>query len=359
MTQSDRLSDYWSATIARRLWLIASMFYIGALLTNLAFVLGGECGFAFILGAQPLFVGMILVLLVFEWWAYRRFGANMTRRTGVGLLIAHMVLFEVTLAVDCTATTTLLYLLIPFMAYLFVNKWTAIGLAILYSIWFATYFRVFRVDPIGDYLFRAVIFELSMVFSLAMASIVKGVLVSQAQERRLHGELENAHHQLEAYATQVKELGATQERNRLARDIHDSIGHYLAAVTVQLEKALAFRESDPEKSERAILDAKQAARDALRDVRRSVGALRQSSEFFSLTTSLQDLVRRSSNDLTLDLKVEGDEIGYSKSALMALYRVAQEGLTNVQRHSSADRARITLRMDNEKGTLAVHDDGKG
>ena len=352
--------DYWSTAMSRRFWLIASLFYVGALLTNLAFVLGKECGFAFIPGAQPLYVGMIGVLLVFELWAYRRFGANMTRRTGVGLLIAHMVLFEVTSAVDCTATTTFLYLLIPFMAYLFINKWSAIGLAVLYSIWFAAYFQVFRVDPLGDYVFRFVVFELSIVFGLGMASVVKEVLFSQAKERRLHAELEKAHHQLEDYASQVKELGATEERNRLASDIHDGIGHYLTAVTVQLEKALAFRLRDPSESEQAILDAKQAAQDALRDVRRSVGALRQSAEFFSLITALQDLVGRSSNDrLTVHLRVEGAEEGYTKSVLMALYRIAQEGLTNVQRHAEANQAKITLRMSNETAALTVDDNGKG
>ncbi len=352
--------DYWSEAMSKRFWLIASMFYVGALLTNLAFVLGNECGFAFIPGAQPVYVGMIAVLLAFEWWAYRRFGANITRRVGVGLLVAHMVLFEVTSAFDCAATAVFLYLLIPFMAYLLINVWASIGSAAMYSIWFATYFQVFRIDSIEDYIFRTVIFELAMVFSIAMASVVKGVLVSQAEERRLHFELENAHHQLEAYATQVKELGATEERNRLARDIHDGIGHYLAAVTVQLEKALAFRLRDPSESERAILDAKQAAQDALRDVRRSVGALRQSTEFFSLTTALQDLVRRSSTDrLTVDLKVAGDEVGYSNSTLMALYRVAQEGLTNVQRHAEADQVKINLRIGKETAALTVYDDGKG
>ena len=129
---------------------------------------------------------------------------------------------------------------------------------------------------------------------------------------------------------------------------------------MQLEKALAFRLRDPSESERAILDAKQAAQDALRDVRRSVGALRQSTEFFSLTTALQDLVRRSSTDrLTVDLEVAGDEVGYSNSTLMALYRVAQEGLTNVQRHAEADQVKINLRIGKETAALTVYDDGKG
>ncbi len=360
MTHREQLSDYWSTAMSRRFWIIASLFYAGALLTNLAFVLGDNCGFAFIRGAQPLFMGMILVLVVFEWWAYRRYRANMTSRTGIGLLIAHMVLFEVTSAFDCAATTTFLYLLIPFMAYLYLDKWSAIGLAAVYSVWFATYFQVFRVDSFDDYLFRFVVFELGIVLGLAMASAVKEVLVSQAEERRLHSELENAHDQLEAYATQVKELGASEERNRLARDIHDGIGHYLAAITVQLEKALAFRSRDPSQSERAILDAREAARDALRDVRRSVGALRESAEFFSLAEALQDLVRRSPNDgLNVDLKIEGAGLDYSIPSLLALYRVAQESLTNVSKHASASRTNILLQMGDETAMLTVEDNGTG
>ena len=71
----------------------------------------------------------------------------MTQRAAVGLIVAHMALFELTAAVDCVATATFLYLLVPFMAYLLLNKWAAIGLAVLYSVWFSTYFRLFRSDP--------------------------------------------------------------------------------------------------------------------------------------------------------------------------------------------------------------------
>ena len=63
--------------------------------------------------------------------------------------------------------------------------------------------------------------------------------------------------------------------------------------------------------------------------------------------------------LQVPLKVEGDEIGYSRSALMALYRVSKEGLTNVQRHAAADQTRITLRLGNETAALTVDDNGKG
>jgi len=131
-------------------------------------------------------------------------------------------------------------------------------------------------------------------------------------------------------------------------------------VTVQLEKALAFRVNDPAKSEQAIRDAKQAARDALSDVRRSVAALRQTAEFFSLTLALQELVRQSANGgLAVELHVEGDEGVYAKSSLMTLYRLAQEGLTNIQKHAQASTVRIKVCLGSETAVLIIHDDGKG
>jgi signal transduction histidine kinase len=74
---------------------------------------------------------------------------------------------------------------------------------------------------------------------------------------------ERSYAQLRAYATQVSELSAAAERNRLARDIHDGLGHHLTAIAVLLEKATAFRDRSPEVAQRA-----------LDDVRRSVRALR-------------------------------------------------------------------------------------
>ena len=79
-----------------------------------------------------------------------------------------------------------------------------------------------------------------------------------------------------------------------------------------------------------------------------------------LTDALQDLVRHSPGDgLRIDLRVEGAESVYAEPSLLALYRVAQESLTNVQRHSQADRAEITLRMGDETAVLTVEDNGKG
>ena len=77
-------------------------------------------------------------------------------------------------------------------------------------------------------------------------------------------------------------MAAAEERNRVARDIHDSVGHSLAVVNVQLEKALVFHQREPDVAEQAIKDARRAAKEALGDVRASVRTLRQLNEMFSL-----------------------------------------------------------------------------
>jgi signal transduction histidine kinase len=169
---------------------------------------------------------------------------------------------------------------------------------------------------------------------------------SRQQMRQLLVELEASHRQLQGYADRVAELAAAAERNRLAREIHDSLGHYLTAISIQLEKAQAYRQRDPDEADQAIRDAKQTARAALQDVRQSVGALRGAEDRFSLRQSLSELVSRVEGAmLAIECHVEGDETDYARPALMALYRAAQEGLTNVQKHAHAEHVLLHVQLN--------------
>jgi signal transduction histidine kinase len=183
---------------------------------------------------------------------------------------------------------------------------------------------------------------------------------SRARAEELLAELEVSHQQLKDYAGQVAELATTRERNRLARDIHDSLGHYLAVINVQLEKALAFRAKKPREADQAVSDAKQLASEALQDVRRSVSALRAAGELPELIPSLATLVERVRSDHCLvELHIEGSEDGFSKPGLLTLYRAAQEGLTNIQKHAGASHAWIELHFGEQEATLSLRDNGRG
>lgn len=156
------------------------------------------------------------------------------------------------------------------------------------------------------------------------------------------------------------ELAATEERNRLARDIHDSLGRRLTIVNIQLEKALAYKERNPDEAEQALLDAKEAASGALRDVRRSVRSLRDAEDGFSLQAALEELVAGMGNGrFTIQYQFTGAEESYSRPVLMALYRSAQEGLTNIQKHAQATAVKLAVYLEEEEGKLILQDDGQG
>lgn len=304
--------------MSARFWPVAILFYLCALAAGLTYVVNDQCGFAFFPGRADVFVGVILFLIGFEIWAYRRYGAVMTRRVGIGLLLARMVLIEAAMSVDCSAFSAFLYMFIPFLAYFFLNRWASLALAGLYFGWFSINFSLFRCNggcDFDQFVDQMLMFGLAILWGVVMAGLVRAAEASRVRAQQLLIELEQSRQQLKAYAAQAWELATAEERNRLARDIHDSIGHYLAGVNIQLEKALTFHQRDPAASEQAMHEAKRAAREALQDVRQSVRALRHSSELFSLSTALEDLAAHWRNGrMAIALNIEGDEAGYSKAA---------------------------------------------
>jgi signal transduction histidine kinase len=185
----------------------------------------------------------------------------------------------------------------------------------------------------------------------------------QARERteRLMLKLEEANVQLATYATQAEELAVTQERNRLAREIHDNLGHYLTIVNVQIEAAKVVMDSEPARALDALNKAQELAKKGLTRVRESVAALRESPvSNRPLHEAIASLVKETqSTGIITEFKVTGvPQVLENKSAL-ALYRAVQEGLTNVRRHARASRVDVLLDFQPRIVRLEVKDNGVG
>ena len=207
---------------------------------------------------------------------------------------------------------------------------------------------------------RDYIFVLILAFILTMAYQAKRERANRLRVEKLLSELETSHRQLQDYAEKVAELATIEERNRLARDIHDSLGHYLTVINVQLEKAIAFRDRNQQEADQAVRDSKRLASEALQDVRRSVSALRNTQETFPLIQSVTGLVNNlRSGKLSIELEIEGSEEGFSQQSLMTLYRAAQEGLTNIQKHSQASCAVVSFKFNDQLASLCIVDNGQG
>jgi signal transduction histidine kinase len=185
----------------------------------------------------------------------------------------------------------------------------------------------------------------------------------QARERaeQLMEELEKANVQLAAYATQAEELAMTQERNRLAREIHDSLGHTLTIVNVQIEAAKAVMETDPDRALESINKAQEMAHNGLTQVRESVTALRESPvSNRPLDEAISSLVQEAqASGIVTEFKVAGESQTLEKKVALALYRATQEGLTNVRRHAHASRVDVLLDFQPDEVRLELKDNGVG
>jgi signal transduction histidine kinase len=312
--------------------------------------------------AIVLIIVATVILLCIDRVEYWRYGEETPRTVAIVLLIVRAILIETVSQIDHFSFSAFLYLIMPLLACLYFGMRAGYALAtvalLLYIVKHALRHSFsFNTTNEMEYLF---IFTIGLVFVLMMARAVLTERASRARAERLLAALESSHQQLKLYSEQVADLAATRERNRLARDIHDTLGHYLTVINVQLEKAQAFRKKKPEEADRAVSDARRMAGEALQDVRRSVGALRQTEELFAFWPSVNALIEQfRSEQYQLTLHVEGHEEGFSKQRLLTLYRVIQEGLTNIRKHAQARNVQLDLWFGEQEASLSLYDDGRG
>jgi len=180
-------------------------------------------------------------------------------------------------------------------------------------------------------------------------------------ESKARSELAEANLKLREYAVQAEELAVARERNRLAREIHDGLGHYLTAINIQIKAAAAVSAQDPRLAGEALSKAQSLAEEALADVRRSVSALRadpSTSRPLSETLALL-LGELKSNQVQTQFVLEGAPRPLDPQADFTFYRAAQEGITNVRKHANARKVVLTLTYGPRSVRLVLRDDGVG
>ncbi|UFP96219.1 sensor histidine kinase [Gloeobacter morelensis] len=211
---------------------------------------------------------------------------------------------------------------------------------------------------------QAVVLHLTLSAALAFGTALLFVLLlvnAMLAEYANRQKLALANRQLRAYAQRIEDQATLQERNRIARDIHDSLGHSLTALNMQMEMALAWMPLAPQRAQGYLADAKRLGTASLQAVRQSVSALRSDPlHNRSLAQSLGELAGtfEQTTGIALDCRVALDaeptpEVG------AAIFRIVQEGLTNICKHSGAKAVLLEVFSRSDGVHLLLADDGSG
>jgi signal transduction histidine kinase len=206
------------------------------------------------------------------------------------------------------------------------------------------------------------IFLAGQMFIVAFTQMAANEEKARKQVERLVDEVAAANERLREYALQVEELTITKERNRMAREIHDGVGHHLTTVNIQIKAAEAVMEKDPQKALEALKIAQNQAQQALVDVRQSVATLRRSpEEYLPLRQRIEKIVSDSQSDgLNIHFACEGHPRSLSPQVELTLYRAVQEGINNTHKHAQASELDIKLwYTDNQTILLEMKDNGIG
>lgn len=159
-----------------------------------------------------------------------------------------------------------------------------------------------------------------------------------------------------------RDLGVLEERNRVAREIHDTLAQGFTGIVLQLEAAEQALQEGPDDVMEHLVRARELARDSLQEARRSVWdmvpqTLEQRSLDTALSEVIQDFAETGPEDASFD--VEGQKRFLQPSVETALLRICQESLTNLRRHANASTVSVNLRFDQDLVQLTVTDDGTG
>ena len=205
-------------------------------------------------------------------------------------------------------------------------------------------------------------FNASLIRILALGAVGFMVTELRDQQRIERKALEEANRKLEEYALASERLAASRERNRIARELHDTLAHTLSGLAIQLEAVETVIDQDNAQLKSMIDRARTTVRNGLGETRRSLKALRASPlDDLGLTLALQRLAddagRRGTVLVHTALPKEYPD--WSENLEEGVYRIAQEALENIVRHARTSSADLELKGNNEYLRLTISDNGRG
>jgi signal transduction histidine kinase len=180
------------------------------------------------------------------------------------------------------------------------------------------------------------------------------------KNRELLQDLHQVNTDLQFAMDDIAELSVVEERMRLSRDLHDSAGHHLTAISIQLDKAVAYQDINEKDSMEAVQNARNSAGEALKEVRQFISGLKDNQDSFSFSQKAEmlfDSMAREGREIVWE--ISGDETLYPLHVRRNLYHSLQELLTNAEKHAQASLIKMEMKFGRREAVLFVEDDGVG
>ena len=205
------------------------------------------------------------------------------------------------------------------------------------------------------YFFIAIIRTISFIAVGFFISFLVSRLREQSESLR------QANANLTHYASTLEQLAVSRERNRLARELHDTLAHSLTAISVSLEAAKAYFDIDPEQTREMIDKSLEATRKGVDETRRALKSLRSSElEDLGLSLAIKKVAESAASRFGLDFELDLQDPmpSLSPDVEQTIFRVTQEAIENLTKHSRAKKFSICLTSHGQT-TLIIADDGVG
>lgn len=225
---------------------------------------------------------------------------------------------------------------------------------------FDLFVMIFVIGLSTNGLFLAVLAVLFRGSMFVLIGMVINHLVEQQNEKQLA--LIAANEKLQHYVTIREKLATTQERNRLARELHDTLAHTLAAATVHLEAVRVIWNTQPEKAQSMVDQSVVMMRDGLAETRRALQALRaEPLDSLNLADSFAVLAGSITTRHRISVDVDAPEriTGLADGVEHGLYRIVQEALFNCVKHAGATHVNIHVKQDDVGVSVQIVDNGSG
>jgi len=259
-----------------------------------------------------------------------------------------------------TAWTLFLFLFIPLMLTSWQYNFKAVLAYCLYTVALDSALLHFFRPDFHLYLDTYTRLLLIRAISFLVTGYVIARIMRQLREQRVA--LQQANQKLVHYASTLEQLTVSRERNRMARELHDTVAHTLSGLAVQLEGIRSLWRSEPEQSYAMLEKSLAATRSGLTETRKAIQSLRATPlEDLGVVLAIRQLAEATADRAGFTLHFE--QIGLPSDlpidAEQCLYRVTQEGLENIVRHAAAQNVELRLSHQNDGINLLIRDDGLG